>query len=217
MTSSTNSVPTSADFSTLATGTLDNISVGVLPVELTAFSAYLKSGTVELRWNTATETNNFGFEIERRSGSNDWKSIGFVPGHGNSSSPKAYTHSDDVRTLDGDISYRLKQIDRDGSTEYSSTVMVRNGAAASVDVLGAYPNPFNPTTTVNFTLEQASTVRLVLCDVTGREVLGVLDGVSLDAGAHSQTISAAGLPSGRYFLVLQSAAGHSIHPVILSK
>ncbi|MBR9974197.1 MAG: T9SS type A sorting domain-containing protein [Bacteroidetes bacterium] len=215
MTSSTNSQPTASDFATLSTGTLDDIGNGALPVELTSFSAYLKSGIVSLRWNTATETNNFGFEIERRSADGEWTVIGFVPGAGNSSSPKAYTHEDDASMYAGSISYRLKQIDRDGTTEYSSTVMVNN-TSATVS-MNAYPNPFNPSTTVNFTLSAESNVRLVLVDVTGREVLTVIDGTQLGAGSHSQTINADGLPSGRYFIVMQSAEGRSVYPVLLSK
>lgn len=219
MTPSTSGVPTAADFSALGYGTLEGISNGIspLPVELTSFTAYLKSGTVSLSWNTATEINNFGFEIERRSGSGEWMTIGFVAGHGNSSSPRSYSFSDDVASLRGAVSYRLKQIDRDGTTEYSSTVMVNQNAAGTVDVISAYPNPFNPTTTVNFTLAAASTVQLGLHDITGREVKSILNGAVLGEGAHSQTVNADGLPSGRYFLVLQTAAGSSIYPVLLSK
>jgi hypothetical protein len=219
MTSSTNGVPTAADFSALGYGTIEGISNGVspLPVELTSFNAYLKSTTVSLSWNTATELNNFGFEIERRSGNGDWTTVGFVAGHGTSSSPKSYSFSDDVSSLHGAISYRLKQIDRDGTTDYSATVMVGMNAASSVDVMSAYPNPFNPTTTVNFTLAAGSSVKLGLHDITGREVKSILDGVALGEGTHSQTVNADGLPSGRYFLVLQTAAGRSIHAVLLSK
>ena len=219
MTSSTNGVPTAADFSALGYGTLEGISNGVspLPVELTSFNAYLKSSTVSLSWNTATELNNFGFEIERRSGNGEWMTVGFVAGHGNSNSPKSYSFSDDVTSLRDAVSYRLKQIDRDGTTDYSATVMVSINAATSVDVISAYPNPFNPTTTVNFTLAAASTVQLGLHDITGREVKSILSGAALGEGAHSQTVNADGLPSGRYFLVLQTAAGRSIHAVLLSK
>ena len=215
MTSTTNSQPSASDFGALATGTLNDISNGALPVELTSFSAYLKADLVHLRWNTATETNNFGFEIERRDGDGEWTVIGFVPGAGNSNSLKSYTHEDQVSGLAGTISYRLKQIDRDGTTEYSSTVMVNN--AGAVVSINAYPNPFNPSTTVNFTLRSVSNVRLAMVDAIGREVMTVIDGASLGAGSHSQTINADGLPSGRYFLVLQSAEGRSVYPVMLSK
>lgn len=219
MTSSTNGVPTAADFSALGYGTLEGISNGVspLPVELTSFNAYLKSSTVSLSWNTATELNNFGFEIERRSGNGDWEMVGFVAGHGTSSSPRSYSFSDDVTSLRGAVSYRLKQIDRDGTTDYSATVMVSINSASTVEVMSAYPNPFNPTTTVNFTLATASTVQLGLHDITGREVKSILDGAALGEGAHSQTVNADGLPSGRYFLVLQTSTGRSIHAVLLSK
>lgn len=218
MTPSTNSVPTAADFAGLGYSTLEGISNGAspLPVELTSFSAYRKADHVNLRWNTATETNNFGFEIERRNDDGAWTNIGFVAGHGNSNSPKRYDFEDAVAGMRGRISYRLKQIDRDGSVEYSSTVMVRMDDE-SVELISAYPNPFNPTTTVNFSLATGSPVHLGLFDVTGREVLNVLDGAMLGAGTHSQTINADGLASGRYLLILQTASGSTVHPVVLTK
>ncbi len=217
MTPSTNAVPTAADFGMLSGATVSGLTMGVLPVELTSFSAYLKSNTVELRWNTATEKNNFGFDVERRIEGGEWTSVGFVAGHGNSNSPKSYRHNDEVSGLKGAVAYRLKQIDRDGSIEYSSTVMVSFDAETGMNITDAYPNPFNPTTTVNFTLGQDSNVRLSLHDVTGREVKTILENASLSAGSHAQTINADGLASGRYFLVLQTASARSMYPVLLSK
>ena len=218
MTATTNSVPTAADFAGLGYSTLEGISNGAspLPVELTSFSAYRKADRVNLRWNTATETNNFGFEVERRNDDGAWTNIGFVAGHGNSNSPKRYDFDDVVAGMRGSISYRLKQIDRDGSTEYSSTVMVQM-EDEHVELISAYPNPFNPTTTVNFSLATVSPVHLGLFDITGREVLNVIDGAMLDAGTHAQTINADGLASGRYLLILQTASGSTVHPVVLTK
>ncbi len=217
MTPITSGVPASADFSTLSSNTLDGFSGNPLPVELTSFSAYLKSNIIELRWNTATEKNNFGFEIERSLDGKNWSKIAFVEGYGNSNSPKNYASNDAVDGMNGTISYRLKQIDRDGTTEYSSIVMVTIADANAVSITDAYPNPFNPTTTINFTLTESANVRLSLFDVTGREVSTVLDNASLSAGVHAQTINADGLPSGRYMVVLQTPAARSVYSVLLSK
>ncbi|MBE0643259.1 MAG: T9SS type A sorting domain-containing protein [Bacteroidetes bacterium] len=217
MTSSTSSVPTAADFGSLSPATVSGIVLGVLPVELTSFSAYLKANLVELRWNTATEKNNFGFEIERGTADGDWMSIGFVAGFGNSNSPKNYHFEDAVDGLSGTVSYRLKQIDRDGTIDYSSIVMVSVDAASGMSITDAYPNPFNPTTTVNFTLTESANVRLSLYDMTGREVKTVLENTLLDAGSHAQTINAEGLASGRYFLLLQTPSARSMYPLLLSK
>jgi hypothetical protein len=219
MTSSTNSVPTSTDFGALGFTTLDDISNGIspLPVELTSFSAYRKGGVVELRWQTATEQNNFGFEVQRREDDGAWTVITFVAGHGNSSSPKRYEYNDAIGTRHGDIAYRLMQIDRDGTTDYSSIALVRSTAVRGTGITDAYPNPFNPTTTISFTLTGASSVRLTLFDAAGRAVHTIIDGTVMQEGSHSRMLGADGLPSGRYFVVLQTAGEQSVYPVLLNK
>ncbi|MFA6233211.1 MAG: T9SS type A sorting domain-containing protein, partial [Bacteroidota bacterium] len=210
-------VPSASDFASLSGATLNGLVGGALPVELTSFSAYLKSGIVELRWNTATEKNNYGFEVERSVDGKNWSMISFVEGYGNSNSPKSYQLDNAVDGLSGTVSYRLKQIDRDGTTEYSSTVMVKIAEVSTVSITDAYPNPFNPTTTINFTLTETANVRLALYDVTGREVKTVLNNASLSAGVHAQTITADGLASGRYLVVLQTPAARSVYSVMLNK
>ncbi|MFZ1731823.1 MAG: T9SS type A sorting domain-containing protein [Bacteroidota bacterium] len=217
MTPTASGVPTAADFAGLSSATLGGLIGGVLPVELTSFSAHLKSNVVELRWNTATEKNNYGFEIERSIDGKNWSMVASVEGFGNSNSPKSYSHNDAVDGLNGTVSYRLKQVDRDGTTDYSSTVMVKIADAAIVSITDAYPNPFNPTTIVNFTLIETANVRLALYDITGREVKTIIDNAPLSAGTHSQTINADGLPSGRYMVVLQTPAARSVYSVLLSK
>ena len=97
-----------------------------LPVELTTFSASKIGSTVKLTWNTATEINNFGFEVERSVINDNWTKIGFVNGNGNSSSPKSYTFEEKNLTS-GKYSYRLKQIDNNDSFEYSKTIKIDLG------------------------------------------------------------------------------------------
>ncbi len=144
----------------------------VLPVELTFFKAQLGENNVILNWQTATEVNNYGFEVERIVGqalslSLDWQTIGFIPGHGNSSSPKTYKFIDNLSDLTGSISldsltYRLKQIDTDGSYAYYSTIAEVNNSVTGVEseeelpaefsLAQNYPNPFNPSTTINYSI-----------------------------------------------------------------
>ncbi len=206
------------DFSTLTFTGFSQIGTGVLPVELTSFNAYLKAQSVELRWKTATETNNYGFAIERSVDGTEWTEISFVAGAGNSSTPRSY-HFSDVRVPQsaGTISYRLRQIDRDGSTEYSPVVMVAVANASRIGITDAFPNPFNPSTTVSYTVGNEGPVRLELMDVTGRSVQTVVSEQHMPAGSHSVMLNAAQLPSGRYFLVLSSSDQRSVHPVILMK
>jgi len=126
-----------------------------VPVEIELFSANMVGNTIKLTWQTATEVNNYGFEIERSQTSSmkseKWTKIGFVEGHGNSNSPKDYSFLDDKNLvgLDGELQYRLKQIDFDGNYEYSDVVEVKlNENIKAYKLEQNYPNPFNPTTTI---------------------------------------------------------------------
>jgi hypothetical protein len=99
-----------------------------LPVELTSFTAVSRGSFVILNWTTATEKNNKGFEIERRNITNqsEWQSVGFVEGSGTSTTPNLYSFTDQIKSYT-DLSYRLKQIDFDGSYVYSTEVEVKGG------------------------------------------------------------------------------------------
>ena len=98
---------------------------GPLPVELTLFTATIVKNEINLLWKTETEVDNYGFNVERRINEGEWNNIGFVEGHGNSNSPKEYSYNDkDLFAGGSKFQYRLKQIDTDGSFEYSDVVEV---------------------------------------------------------------------------------------------
>ena len=142
-------------------------SDNALPVELSFFSASIISSSVKLSWQTATEVNNYGFEVERQSHTStplsltEWEKLGFVTGNGNSNSPKTYSFVDNKISA-GKYSYRLKQIDNNGQFEYSKTIEVDLGAPKKFELSQNYPNPFNPTTTIRFSLPEALTVKLTI-------------------------------------------------------
>lgn len=170
-----------------------------VPVELTSFTAHVRSSTVELNWTTATEVNNFGFDVERNAVSlyDGWKKIGFVEGQGTSNTPHQYSYADRVGTF-GKYSYRLKQIDRDGKLSYAPEVEVNFQPAVSYQLWQNYPNPFNPRTRIEFSLPTPGKVKLAIHDLLGQEV-GVLVDETLDAGFHARDFDAANLSSGIYF------------------
>ncbi|GAB4286832.1 MAG: hypothetical protein Kow0098_02520 [Ignavibacteriaceae bacterium] len=192
-----------------------------LPVELTSFTAFVKDGVVTLNWQTATEVNNYGFDIERKTGTNTdqslWEQIGFVEGHGNSNSTKSYIFTDNSVSY-GSYLYRLKQIDTDGSFEYSNTVEVFAGKFPEGFILEQnYPNPFNPVTSIRFGLEETAHASLKVYNSIGKEVATLFDGRA-DAGKiYDVSFSADGLSSGVYLYKLSSDKFTRVMKMIIMK
>ncbi len=187
------------------TGLYDH-SYSALPVELTSFNAHVNGENVLLNWNTATELNNFGFEVERirnyELGIRSWEKIGFVNGSGNSNSSKTYSFRDD-NIAAGKYLYRLKQIDNDGSFKYSSEVEAEIGTPAKFSLAQNYPNPFNPVTNIQYSIVGSQNVSLKIFDILGKEVV-VLVNEKQESGTYSIDFSAAHLASGTYFYRLQA-------------
>ncbi len=143
-----------------------------LPVELISFTAEVTINQVTLNWLTAIEVNNYGFEIERKL-STDWQKMGFVQGHGNSSSPKQYSFIDDKPYGGSKFQYRLKQIDNDGHFEYSDIVEVYL-IPIEFALYQNYPNPFNPSTKIKYQLPKECKVHLKIYDLIRRRGSGII-------------------------------------------
>jgi len=173
--------------------------VDVVPVELSSFSATSSADGVLLEWATASETNNRGFEIERSSG-NEFSTVAFVDGKGTTTSTSSYSYTDAVSA--GKYSYRLKQIDFDGTTTYSNTVEV-DLSPASYNLSQNFPNPFNPSTVIRFAMPVAGNVTLNVYNALGQKVAELVNGFK-PAGEHSVDFSAANLTSGVYFYEIQA-------------
>ncbi len=128
------------------------LALAMIPVELSSFTAAANENSVTLNWSTATETNNSGFSIERKTPFDErWKEVGFVPGFGTTTERMNYSFNDENLNM-GSYSYRLKQIDFDGKTEYSEAIIVEVASPEKFVLLQNYPNPFNPSTTIGFSL-----------------------------------------------------------------
>jgi hypothetical protein len=179
-----------------------------LPVELTSFYASVESNSVKLNWETATEINNYGFEIERSAERNpsadSWENIGFVEGFGNSNSPKSYSYLD-MNKLTGEIKYRLKQIDNDGTFEYSKEINVAGSSPNNFYLNQNYPNPFNPATKISYTLASESQVNLVIYNSLGETISELVNSVSA-AGSYDVEFNASDIASGTYFYVLSGSS-----------
>lgn len=197
-------------------------SSSLLPVELTSFTALLTDNGVKLNWETATEVNNYGFEIERGSASlttgshgKTWEKIGFVQGHGNSNSPKSYSFMDKSAPA-GKVFYRLKQIDFDGKFEYSNVTEVNVEVPGKLVLYQNMPNPFNPATEIRFALPKSSNVELSIYNMLGEKVKTIASGI-MNAGEHKVSFNAANLSSGVYFYKLTTESNSSIKKMILMK
>ena len=173
-----------------------------LPVELTSFSANVNDNDVSLYWNTATETNNSGFNIERKSGQSDWQTVGFVPGFGTSTEQHSYSFKDN-QVGAGSYSYRLKQVDYDGSYQYSNEVEAEITNPVGFNLAQNYPNPFNPSTTINFSIPVNEVVNLTVFNALGEQVT-VLMNKELTAGHYTVNFNASGLASGIYILRMKA-------------
>jgi hypothetical protein len=167
----------------------------VLPVEIASFDAKVKNNQVTMSWTTATEVNNFGFEVERKTNSS-WEKLGFVGGQGNCNSPTEYSYIDKNPVGGNKFLYRLKQIDNDGQFEYSDIIEV-NLIPAEFALYQNYPNPFNPNTKIKFQLPKECKVQIKIYDLLGAEIQELLN-ESKEPGIYEIEFNAENLPSGIY-------------------
>ncbi|MBZ0183633.1 MAG: T9SS type A sorting domain-containing protein [Melioribacteraceae bacterium] len=192
-----------------------------LPVELTSFTADLNENNVDLNWQTATEINNYGFEIQRsvvsvQRSEEGWEKVGFVEGSGNSNSPKEYSFVDES-AQNGKYSYRLKQIDFDGQFEYSDEIEVEvNNLPTEFSLLQNYPNPFNPTTTIKYSLPVDSKVLMEVYNILGEKVMTLIN-QEVKAGYNEVIFNANNLSSGIYTYTISTGEFNQVKKMMLLK
>ncbi len=187
-----------------------------VPVELTSFIASVSGNNAILNWSTATETNNSGFEVERKSETSSWTKVGFVPGFGTTTDSKQYSFADNNLTV-GIYSYRLKQIDFDGTFEYSKVVEVDITAPSVFDLAQNYPNPFNPNTVIEYSVASPVNVTLTIYSVLGEQVAVLVNNQFTEAGKYTVQFNASNLASGTYIYRLQAGNFVSTKKMLLMK
>lgn len=173
----------------------------IIPVELTNFTARVSSGNTILEWSTATELNNLGFEIERSLNQRTWITIGFIEGHGTTTEPQNYSFIDDG--IGGTVYYRLKQIDFDGTYEFSFVIAVNSASVTTMDLEQNYPNPFNPNTNIKYQIGNEGFVSLEVFNSLG-EVVATLISEFKQAGTYQISFNGTNLSSGVYVYILKS-------------
>jgi len=204
---------------------------GSLPVEMTSFTTSMQNAnSAILRWSTATEVNNNGFEVERRAVTSDesrqeaggqvrvtsWEKIGYVAGAGTSTSPKEYSFTD-VNLAPGVYVYRLKQIDNSGAFKYSASTQVDIGVSRGFELLNNYPNPFNPETNIRFAVPENGFATLKVFNVLGQEVATLFSGMAQAGHYISATFNASKLASGVYFSRLEYNGKSIVQRMLMTK
>jgi len=202
----------------------------IIPVELTSFTSEVTGNDVLLKWATASETNNKGFEVQRSRNDGRWKTedgkfirqsvnedewdvIGFVEGKGTTTEEQKYSFTDN-NLMPGNYSYRLKQIDFDGTFEYSEIIEADILSPDEFYLAQNYPNPFNPATTISFEVGHPTFVTLKVYDMLGNEVATLVDEYK-PAGKYKVDFSAESLASGVYYYELKADENSFVKKMIL--
>ena len=196
---------------------LDDVSVaGSVPVELASFAASVSGNDVTLSWMTATELNNSGFNVERTTGKESWTELGFIEGHGTTTETHVYTFID-KGLAEGTYSYRIKQVDFDGSYKYYDLNQdVEIAAPISYALSQNYPNPFNPTTKIKYSVPFDGFVSVAVFNILGKKVANILGSVQ-KAGNYELTFDATNLASGMYIYRMKAGDFVSIKKMMILK
>ena len=189
----------------------------VTPVELVAFTGNYIKGTVVLEWQTASESNNLGFSVEHAFGNEEFEEIGFVQGNGTTTIPQQYSFVHrPVRS--GVHRYRLKQVDFNGTFEYSNVVEILVQPPATFALSRTYPNPFmisrDASTRFQLNSPESMEIEISVFDLQGRLIKRIFTG-SVSAGSPSfswdgKDSAGRTVAAGMYFIRAHSRAGTTV-------
>jgi hypothetical protein len=186
-----------------------------VPVELISFTATTSGKNVLLQWTTATELNNSGFEVQRKTFNSEYEVVGFIAGSGSTTDQRSYLFSD-VNVANGNYVYRLKQIDFNGVFDFSNEIEVEVNAPAEYSLEQNYPNPFNPSTTINYSIAEAGLVKIAVFNLLGQEV-ALIENEFKEAGQYNMIFNASTLTSGVYFYTIESSQFKQTKKMLLAK
>ena len=173
-----------------------------LPVELTLFEGFADGTAIHLRWLTSSELNNAGFQVEHKQ-SDSFAPIGFIPGNGTTNEPQDYTYT--LQEMPAGVhSFRLKQIDFDGTFAYSPIIEVQSNLQDRA-LLNVYPSPFNPRTSILFYTQQQEYVQIQAFNALGEEIATIHEGSLSPGTQHRFYFEPNDLPSGLYWIRAKGA------------
>jgi hypothetical protein len=201
-----------ASFSEFALGTSSD---ALLPVELSSFLSVPDGRTITLNWSTATEKNSDKFVVERKTAGTDWGTVGSVKASVLSNSPKQYSFTD-KNLQSGSYQYRLKMIDNNGTFDYSKVLDARVAVPKNFELSQNFPNPFNPSTVIRYSLPFETNVIIRFYNSLGQCVSEVNEGKK-QTGYYDLNFNSAGLASGIYFYRIQAGSFVDTKKMILLK
>ena len=196
---------------------LDDVTIaGSVPVELASFAASVSGNDVTLSWMTATELNNTGFYIERRTGEDSWNNLGFIEGHGTTTETQSYIFVD-KGLASGIYNYRIMQVDFDGSYKYYNLKEeIQIDVPKSYALSQNYPNPFNPTTKIKYSVPADGFVNIAVYNVLGDKVTEIVNSIQ-EAGNYEVTFDASKFASGMYLYRMESGSFVSVKKMMILK
>jgi hypothetical protein len=188
-----------------------SMTVTAVPVEMTMLTAEVLNEDVLISWQTATESNNKGFKIERRkSDKNDpWNEIGFINGRGTTTEKTNYSFTD-KKISSGKYKYRLKQIDLDGTFTYSKVIELEVNNPSEFSLMQNYPNPFNPKTMIGYSLPVKAKVEIRIYSSLGEYLFTIIDETK-EAGFFTYEFDASRLTSGTYIYQMIANDGNRVY------
>jgi hypothetical protein len=188
-----------------------------LPVELVSFSGERKGSTVALRWRTATEANNYGFDVERSADNASWEKIGFVGGNGTANAPHDYDFSDPSPGAASRLYYRLRQVDRDGKSTLSPIIEVTPLLSRGIAFTSLYPQPANEALSIGFSLAEPGLVRISILNTLGAEVAVPVSGSALATGSYAIPAGVGALPRGAYLCRIETGTGVASRVFVITR
>lgn len=193
-----------SSFSRWTLGSVDS----PLPVELAAFEAQAKKKQVVLRWQTASETNNAGFEVQHRGPAEgaSWSEIGYVESRaegGTTTKRVSYRYETEGLTV-GTHRFRLQQVDLSGSTTRTDPVTATVQMQEALRLEAPAPNPVWGEATVRFGAKEAQNIEVAMYDVLGRRMKTLFQGSPPTGQMQRVRLRAVDLPAGTYFLRLEA-------------
>lgn len=172
-----------------------------LPVQFKSFTASKANEGASLRWSTASELNNKGFEVQRSVNGGKYQTLGFVKGAGNSNTIQYYTFTD-ASAGNGAVCYRLKQVDFNGNSEFSKSACLTMEATKAAAQVITTPNPFNGELKVAYNSAEEATAQIEIIDMLGKSHYNAAQHVS--KGSNDFSINTESLPNGIYFIRITS-------------